>query len=387
MNILLIGSANTEDIIILEQFPTEERKQKYSKLLRFEDRALHERFRGIGGSAVNWSFWLKAAAESPLLICPIGTDKRGQQVRDALSEAGISYLESDELPLAGDDTTSTEPSPSATAHSFILVSRHNSSRTVLSSPREQEVTARWSASVLSVARDALRGKQDFCAVMVGNIAGESLERRVTPQLIEAVKEANSEAFIYANLGRSQYSIPYGTWSRSLGQVNCLQFALDEAKDFVVAGEDSDRAQRPTLEETLEWFHQRELNLVITLGRAGAVTVFGGVGDREVYLTWPRYFKKQIVDPTGAGDAFGAGFVSCVSRTMRAGHDPLAEKRDRLLALGTGSIFGAMACQGYGGTGSCPTRVDAHVGDPRLLELTQCFPLEGAGDLLYALDRE
>lgn len=386
MSTLLIGSANTEDVIILDNFPIENGKQRFTKVLRFEDRHALNRFKGFGGSAVNWSVWHKAVGGNPLLICPLGTDNRGKQVREELRKEGIMIFESSELAFA--DGVGLEGlgghESNVTAHSYIWVDERKWTRTVMGTPSEQGAAPRWARSLLRVVRDTLE-QTTIVSAMIGNIAAESQERRYTPQIIDAIKESNPDAFIYANFGKSQYSCPFDTWDTSLRNVDCFQFSLNEAKDFVIAGE-SRVTSRPPLDEVLAWFHSKRLNVIITLGRGGAVSVFGEHSS-EVCLTWSRNLRRDIVDPTGAGDAFGAGFVACVNRFIRAGRPPLEDKDDRLLALGTGSVFGALACHGYGGVGGCFPPLEAQVGDPPTMRLTQCFALDDGNDLLYALDRD
>jgi len=308
-------------------------------------------------------------------------------LRDELSQSGLEFFEDPALLLVDEEVLSERDRKDshATAHSYIFVGQRKWSRTVIGAPHDRGVGIRWARSVLEVVRDLLTKQTEIDTVMIGNIAAESQDHRYTPAIICAIKQANADTFIYANLGSSQYSLPYDSWSNSLRQVNCFQFSLREAKDFVLAGASSTTSQ-PTLEEVLHWFCQKKMNVVITLGRGGAVSVFGEF-DNDVCLTWSRNLKRDIVDPTGAGDAFGAGFVACISRFRQVGRSPLDLKNDRLLALGTGSVFGALACQGYGGIGGCPASLVAQVGDPTLLNLTQSFPLDEGNDLLYALDRD
>lgn len=385
---LLIGSANTEDVIILKEFPIENHKQRYAKIFRFEDRSSHPLFNGIGGSAVNWSFWLTAAGEHPLLLCPIGSDERGEQMRNVLAEAHIENQENSGLVLADEDHAGDEQSSCATAHSYILVAQNRESRTIIASPQDSRLSIQWSTSLEAHVGNVLKEHSYVKTAMIGNIAGDSEENNITPKIINMIKNHDESIFLYANLGRSQYSVPYQTWAKSIRKVDCFQFALNEAKEFVMAG-DRGLTRKPSLEDSLRFFFRNELNVIITLGRGGAISLFGALRDNSVLFTFPRNPRRDIVDPTGAGDAFGAGFVSCINRILSKHRPPLKAKNDRLDALGTGSYFGAMACLGYGGSGSCPGPGECavHVGDYKNLELSQSCPLDDAGDWLYAFDRD
>ena len=130
-----------------------------------------------------------------------------------------------------------------------------------------------------------------------------------------------------------------------------------------------------------------MNAIITLGRAGAISVFRK-WKGTVCFSWPGLPERPTVDPTGAGDAFGAGFVASIVWASRTGRLPVGNEQDRNLALGTGSSFASRACQGYGGSGGCPRKgyLSSFVNDVSVLRLTDCRELGDTGEHLYSLDR-
>ncbi|GAC1674666.1 MAG: PfkB family carbohydrate kinase [Ktedonobacteraceae bacterium] len=83
-------------------------------------------------------------------------------------------------------------------------------------------------------------------------------------------------------------------------------------------------------------------VVIKLGSYGAL-LFGADG---TYFTAPAYPLEEVVDPTGAGDAFGGGFLgylSSVQPTAQGGYSVDDLKR----AVVHGNILGSFACAGFG----------------------------------------
>lgn len=89
---------------------------------------------------------------------------------------------------------------------------------------------------------------------------------------------------------------------------------------------------------------------------GAKFVFLTMGDRGVLAAVPGAvikvpaFKIEVKDPTGAGDAFSAGLIQRIYRSLAAGAEPEAlsvgEWKDILVYA---SACGAACCQGIGTT--------------------------------------
>ena len=91
-----------------------------------------------------------------------------------------------------------------------------------------------------------------------------------------------------------------------------------------------------------------MSAVITLDRFGAIGIHKKEPD-SIFISWPILEVKNVVDPTGAGDAFASGMVSY-----------LCEKSDLSpnnfqSAIGTARLWAAYACRTYGGAGQCPDR--------------------------------
>lgn len=82
-------------------------------------------------------------------------------------------------------------------------------------------------------------------------------------------------------------------------------------------------------------------VVVKLGSYGAL-LFGQDG---TYFSAPSYPLEEVVDPTGAGDAFGGGFMGYLS-TVRPGADGRYSCEDMKRAVVHGNIIGSFACSDF-----------------------------------------
>jgi len=93
----------------------------------------------------------------------------------------------------------------------------------------------------------------------------------------------------------------------------MKIIEDGAIDLLFANEHEAQALTGSLDllETLSVLAAKVPTLVITRGAAGALGLEGGVG-----VEIPAAPVKEVVDTTGAGDLFAAGFLTA----RCAGHD-------------------------------------------------------------------
>jgi sugar/nucleoside kinase (ribokinase family) len=370
---ILIGSANTETSILLSRNVAIGQKATFSTTAQ-----------GFGGSAINWSRWMHAAGVDVDVVCPIGDDPAGEGILNMFAQLGIR------VPIEIRNSGETHE----TAHSFILV--NDNSRTVLSSER---ATSYHLVDINAKVRDF----PDFQAVMIGNLPTDHASPGTLKMVLDAVRE-RGDAFIYSN-GRAQFQHERDDLDALLSQIDCFQFSLREAKS--IAGQWAKEGSPVALPRAMEVFAERNLNVVVTLGRAGAISLFAkneALGNR-VFFSWPviptlsSVFNRPILpsgryDPTGAGDAFGAGFVACILQELeRATGNPLrtwdrsrgtdAIKR----ALDTGSLLGSWACCGLGGSSICPGGKSSLIGEMvKPPAVTDSREMRDAVNQLYALDR-
>lgn len=114
----------------------------------------------------------------------------------------------------------------------------------------------------------------------------------------------------------------------------LDYFLPNEEDALMISGTTDRAA------ATRWFHDRGVGAtVITLGENGAS--YAAAGEPEV--TVPAY-DVPVVDTTGCGDAFSAGFVA-----------GLAEGRDPVAAMELGVAAGSCVATGLGSDAGLTTR--------------------------------
>jgi sugar/nucleoside kinase (ribokinase family) len=82
-------------------------------------------------------------------------------------------------------------------------------------------------------------------------------------------------------------------------------------------------------------------VIVKQGSYGAL-LFGADG---MYFSAPAYPLEEVVDPTGAGDAFGGGFLGYLS-TVQPGPDGRYSHNDVKRAVVHGNIIGSFVCAGF-----------------------------------------
>ena len=82
-------------------------------------------------------------------------------------------------------------------------------------------------------------------------------------------------------------------------------------------------------------------VVVKLGSYGAL-LFGADG---TYFSAPAYPLEEVIDPTGAGDAFAGGFVGYLS-TVQPGSDGRYDIDDLKRAVVHGNIIGSFTCADF-----------------------------------------
>ncbi len=82
-------------------------------------------------------------------------------------------------------------------------------------------------------------------------------------------------------------------------------------------------------------------VIVKLGSYGAL-LFGADG---TYFSAPSYPLEEVIDPTGAGDAFAGGFLGYLS-TVKPLSDGIYAKDDLKRAVVHGNITGSFACSAF-----------------------------------------
>jgi sugar/nucleoside kinase (ribokinase family) len=82
-------------------------------------------------------------------------------------------------------------------------------------------------------------------------------------------------------------------------------------------------------------------VVVKQGSYGAL-LFGADG---TYFTAPTYPLEEVIDPTGAGDAFAGGFLGYLSN-IQPGPDGRYAVEDLKCAVVHGNIIGSYVCEDF-----------------------------------------
>lgn len=257
-----------------------------------------------GGSAANTACWLATAGARPTLVGAVGDDPLGQSARAQLAAAGVRAA----LRTVAGVTTGT---------CLVLVSP-DGERSMLPDagantalrPADLPVELFADADHLHLSGYSLLGEE------TRPVALAALELARTHRLSVSVDAASAAPLV--ELGPERFlAWTAGAW--------CLA-NLDEAR--VLTGLTDPRAAAAALTD-------RYAEVVVKLGADGALWAGPGRGEPLAAAAEP----VQVVDTTGAGDAFAAGFLAA----RLAGSGP-----HRALAAGA-----TLAARAVGAVGARP----------------------------------
>ena len=332
--ILVTGSGNAETILTLEGEIVLGNKHSVE---------VHEL---LGGSGVNFSLRLLSAGIGVLPILTVGHDRLGEHIRQELHAVAvrnnvanevIEFLESD-YPERFFDPRITTPS------STVIV--NGTRRTIFSQKvKGIENFIKHLKKRLQYVETLLEGSPS--AIMIGHLrcdgfASDSKDPgRCTKVIIDAFQ---GKSLIYANFGNSQLQLGYAFWKQSFRNIDILQLNLAEAKKFFTRARDSGKSLLDIIDLLLE----NRITAVITLERFGAIGIHKD-NKNALVLAWPLIEINDIIDTTGAGDAFAAGMVSQLAGNIKVSF------HDFLEAMKRASIWSAYACTTLGGSGKCPSK--------------------------------
>lgn len=289
----------------------------------------------IGGSGANFALRLMAAGHPSIPILPIGNDDAGKYIRQEIINAMVRAKVPDPLQMYIKSDCFLNPKIS-TPTSIILTGK--TKRTIF-------VQRLHGAEHFHIQ---LENQFDFVdaichdhpgSIMIGHVQSDSDSGEATKSVVERYR---NRSLIYAVFGNSQLKHGWEFWDKSgvLKEIDVFQLNLQEAQHFLAK-----KGKRKSLKEILNQFRERKLTAVLTMRRFGALGTFKG--SDQLFVAYPLIEGDEVLDTTGAGDAFAAGMVShlCDNRKFSE-----SDFRD---AMKTGQIWASCACKSPGGIGSEP----------------------------------
>lgn len=326
--IVALGGGNMEHLYMLGEEIFMGQKNKVADAL--------ER---LGGGGMNFASRLLNMGHQVFPVLAVGNDHSGQVIRGNLADLALKTKQ----PKCLQDFIRSD--------GFYIPNVHTATATIM--------VQRARRTILSYASSgdstSLRKHFELRLREIENILGESPTlirishlqdydgKESASVLIKAVINSYHEkSMIYLNPGISQICKGITYWQESLVHCDLVQLNLNEAKQLFTID------KLPTsLVSMMNWFMTRQITVLITMAKFGAVGSFGN-GKSGIVLSLPiEISDDDIKDPTGAGDAFSAGMVSelpgCVQFTFQDFHR----------AMDAARFWAAYACKDYGGAFNCP----------------------------------
>lgn len=328
--VITVGSGAFENILLCDG------------VLQLGRKHIVEQEESLGGSGLNYTLRLLAAGREVLPILPVGNDPRGQLIRESILAA------SEKVP--GPQRLKKFLAP----RQFFVPNVRTPRSTILVNQLQTTVFSEKFVEGKNFRRHLEKRFQDIeerlgimpGAVMIGHIYSDKsnghphVSGECTRYIID---HWQGKAPIFLNLGHSQIELGIEFWEDAFRQATVIQMNIWEYKNLMKKEE-----RLPSLREIIDWFTDRKINGVISMGRFGALGTYGDGKDGLIYgqsLLPP----ERVMDTTGAGDAFAAGLAAALTGkrafTFPDFHNAMAEA----------GVWASFACTTYGGSGSCPDR--------------------------------
>jgi len=334
-SIVALGGGNAEYLYELE-----------NEIMSGEKNAVAEARELAGGGGMNFASRLIAAGFETYPILAVGNDRSGIKIQKELSSVAEKARLSRRLQsfIYGPDffvpglTTAFATLIVLAAKRTILNYRARGNASVFQKHIQKrlkvvtELTG-TSPTVIHISHLPNFNSPNSARVDMGN---------------EVIKDAlrlyGRKCVISFNPGSSQLEHGIRYWETELRKTSILQLNMSEAKQmFSIDG------MSTSLIDMINWFKERSISVVITLDRFGAVGSYK-TGQDGIIFAWPVELEaSEVIDPTGAGDAFAAGVISEICA------HPSFEFQNFLAAINTGRYWSAYACTTLGGAGNCPDR--------------------------------
>ena len=334
--IIAVGGGNAENILSVEQGIT------------FGNKHIAEATELFGGSAVNYAMRLLCTGYTVFPILTIGNDEIGKKIHHAfIALTKKNHVNSpvlDFLISKESDTYFLDPNIK-TSNTTILV--QGSTRTIFTQKlRNGKYFIKQLRRRVEYIYHMTNTSPDM--IMIGHIQSDSKDinpkntGESTKYLIDHYHQTSQ---LFCNFGSSQIELGFEFWKSDLAKIDILQLNLEEAKRFF----SSDKSKK-SLQEIVALIHTLDITAIITLDRFGALGIHKKRNNSFI-LAWPIIDVQEVIDPTGAGDAFAAGIVSRLCDKPNFSIDEFQS------AIRTGRSWAAIACKTIGGVGDCPSMAE------------------------------
>jgi sugar/nucleoside kinase (ribokinase family) len=291
-----------------------------------------------GGSGVNFTTRLLSVGRMALTVLPIANDQAGKQIIHAMKSAAEEGCILDEIQKYWSNM-SLFNSEVYTPTTVLLI--HGTDRTVF----RQEV--KTGDRYIKQMKNQIDKLFSICktpsALMIGHVPCGSETSESTAEVIDyLINKYKNKTLIYSVLGSSQLKLGWRFWEKHIrNNISVFQLNLSEAKFFF-----GDSGKPATTDNVLNKLRQMRVSAVLTVDKFGAIAIHSQ--SEDIYMALPVIDSADVLDSTGAGDAFAAGMAS-VLYDIGAGYT----KYDFKQALAEGSRWASAACTIQGGAGRWP----------------------------------
>ncbi len=278
MDIVTFGSAVRDTYIRLKdekRFVLKDRRLVEGKCFSFPVGSkieAKEMYVSSGGGGTNTAATFAKQGFKTAYVGKIGTDKRGEALMEELADIGIDtrFVASDKK--------------HRTAYSLII-SLDSGERTIL--------VYRGASDYLSREEIPWKEIKKACWFYLAPFSGKLA--KLTKSLVDFAYE--NKIKVAFNPGYSQLDLPQNTLRHILKRIDVLILNEEEASKLTKIPY---QKEEKIFRQIDEWVGGVT---IITKGKKGATAFENGS------LYYAPILKRKVVDLTGAGDSFGAGFVS------------------------------------------------------------------------------
>jgi sugar/nucleoside kinase (ribokinase family) len=342
--VLCVGSAVSENV-----------RQALGPI-RLNEKNFTRRRELFGGGGYNYTCRLLAMGIPVIPILAIGDDSLARRIQESLK----GYIE--RLPDSCRDRISSFVMDDRflcrelnTVESAIIVSGPAGRTIFTEEPQNATAFAQFVERRLQTLEEEFSDLH-VRAVMIGHLYADNQKfieadggrfgadgsRLMTKRLVERFQGR----FVFAKFGESQYERGDIAWEDCLEKLDIFQLSMKEIRKFFKAGTWK-ASGSPSLEEIIRCLRGHTKCAVVTMDKFGAVAVERNKANR-LLIAWPHVIPN-LVDPTGAGDAFGAGLVAWRFRNEG--------RWDLRSALEQARDWAAYACTTLGAANECPNEAD------------------------------